>query len=31
MFALTLNAREIGVPANAQPPLPPLPGHGGGV
>ena len=31
MVALTLNAHEIGVPEDAQPPLPPLPGHGNRV
>jgi 4-carboxymuconolactone decarboxylase len=31
MVALTLNAHEIGVPEGAQPPLPPLPGHGNRV
>jgi 4-carboxymuconolactone decarboxylase len=31
MVALTLNAHEIAVPEGAQPPLPPLPGHGNRV
>jgi hypothetical protein len=31
MVALTLNAHEIGVPDDAKPPLPALPGHGTGV